>query len=340
MFPRVQSVTDELLEEIDRNMFHNPQGFRVDELIERYSVKVITQATLGYHSNAFSDKDDVTLRYMHAAHESASAENFATGLARLFPLLTSVLKPLDRKHKLWAGSLSRSAQCFVNLVKRDPQAACPVMRSLVAHSEITPEVSVSTSHTDSTSLPDKQSSHPPNPALIYTDQEKTEGVRLSEQDIVDQVMGLLNAGLGPLAVAMTFVLYCLATERQEQERVVEEIETITTSEDCVTLDELKRMKVLERFIMESMRMFPVAPGVSRECVKDCVLSGRTFTKGMVIRVMSGVMYKQEENFAQSRQFNPDRFPSSWLYGRSWYHEMACTSSLCRERHLQTGSEKR
>ena len=50
-------------------------------LMERFSVKVITEATLGYQSNAFSDEENVILRYMQAAHDSASAENLATGLA-------------------------------------------------------------------------------------------------------------------------------------------------------------------------------------------------------------------------------------------------------------------
>lgn len=67
------------------------------------------------------------------------------------------------------------------------------------------------------------------------------------------------------------------------------------------------MKALERFILESMRMFPVAPGVTRECVKDCVLSDRMFTQGMVVRIMSGVMYRQEDHFGHAHQFRPDRF---------------------------------
>ncbi|RUS73897.1 hypothetical protein EGW08_018348 [Elysia chlorotica] len=384
MFPVVQDITEDLLEEIERAMADSPQGFRVDELFERYSVQVITQATLGYHSNAFVDEDDAILRYMQAAHNSASAENFATGLARLFPSLINILKPLDYKHKYWAGILSRVASNFVHLTQKSSENACPVMRSLCAHSFPPPNLPTISRERNTTSSREGESRdslnmekmQPPsavnsnamhtqthsyskrkeeplsslpsqekivNEVNIYPE-KKTEnysqssnrlrsentnssssegnvpagrtapkpeqdnkGLVLNQQDIVDQVMGLLAAGLGPLAVAMTFVIHCLAVHGEEQERVYREIDNIALNTDTISLEELKRMKVLERFIFESMRMFPVAPGVSRECVEDCVISGHKFIRGMVVRVMSGVMYRQEENFAQFQEFNPDRF---------------------------------
>ncbi|GFO05442.1 cytochrome p450, partial [Plakobranchus ocellatus] len=294
MFPVFLTITDNLTDQLKKAMVQSPEGFRIDEFMERYSVKVIAQAFLGYPCNAFADEDDVVLRYVHAFHDSTSAENFITGLARLFPSLTTLLKPLDWKHKTWTRRMNREAQTFVNHTQTNSCQACPVMRSLIAHS-----ILAFKSKEDETEskLPSFNS--------------------LSEQDIADQVMGLLAAGLGPFAVTLTFIIYCMAVNEGEQEKVVEEIKATTSCKNIIDLEEIKRMKILERFIFEAMRVFPVAPGVTRECVEDCVIFGHEFRRGMVIRIMSGAIYRKEEHFEQFHKFMPDRFKNGGHLKNAW-----------------------
>ena len=103
------------------------------------------------------------------------------------------------------------------------------MNEMMIHPEVKrPEV-FQASESLHSKITKTESSHRREPVKSATSAISGQGSNspvFNEQDIVDQVMGLLAAGLGPLAVAMTFVIYCLAVHEDEQERVCREINDI------------------------------------------------------------------------------------------------------------------
>ncbi|BFZ15540.1 hypothetical protein BsWGS_18579 [Bradybaena similaris] len=291
MFPLIYDVTNNLIQWLDKAASGNPSGFYIDDAIERYSLDWFSQAALGYHSDALTNDKNLFLRYMRASHESMSPHNVVTGVAKLFPWTTAVLKPLDRQHRTLSSLQTREVTEFVRALKTDLAKLTASSCHGVIFNLITKRVSAVCHEAE---MSGEAVDHP----------RKSQ---LEEKEVVGEVSGLLGGGVGPFSSTLTFCLYCLAAYPCEQERLRTELANVTNTKDALDMDQLSSLPLMDRFIKETLRCYPVAPGVSRVCVDDCVLDGVQFKRGMVVRVMFSCMYNQEKHFPNPQSFSPDRF---------------------------------
>ncbi|CAG5122375.1 unnamed protein product, partial [Candidula unifasciata] len=293
MFPLIYDVTSNLIQWFEQAAQNNPSGFYIDDAIERYSLDWFSQAALGYHSDALTNEKNLLLRYMRASHESMSPDNLVTGLAKLFPWTTGVLKPLDRQHRTLSSLQTREVTDFVRELKV----------GLIIYNLITKKVSTVCDQRDSK-------------VESGSEAELTKRSHLEEREVVGEVSGLVGGGVGPFSSALTFCLYCLAAYPREQDRLRTELGDVCKAKDELSMDKLSRLPLMDRFIKETLRCYPVAPGVSRECMEDCELDGVHFKRGMVVRIMFSSMYAQEKYFPNPELFSPDSGDSSKVSHRA------------------------
>ncbi|XP_059178827.1 cytochrome P450 3A28-like [Physella acuta] len=290
MYPTINHVTNQLMTWFEGAIERSPNGFYIDDIMERYSLDWFAQASLGYHSDAMTNENNVLLRYMRASHQSMSPDNAIGGLAKLFPILSTWLKPFDKHHREMSRLQTRDVTRFIRSIQENISDFKTSSCDNIIHSLLTKRVASANSNNDL---------DPPR-------ETKNKSV-LQETEIVGEVSGLLGGGVGPIAAALTLCIYNLAVYEEEQMRLREEVEAVTSSKNEVTMDELCQLTVMDRYINETLRLYPVAPGVSRECVEDCTINNVTFTKGMVVRVMMSTINSREDIFPEPSRFNPDRF---------------------------------
>ncbi|KAH9498322.1 hypothetical protein Btru_006540 [Bulinus truncatus] len=297
MYPVMCDVTNQLIKLLGKSIHQWPQGFEIDDIIERYSLDWFARAALGYHSDALTNENNLQLRFMRASHESMSPSNAITGLAKLFPVLTSLLKPLDKTHRNLSKLQTSEVKNFIRSLLGDWTHNSENCCHNILYNLLTRKVA-------------RADSGQPDTVRSSRDTErgaKSQGrSHLREEEIVGEIAGLIGGGVGPIAATLTFCIYHLAIYEEEQMRLREELESVTQSTVAVTLDELGRLDCMERFIQETLRVFPVAPGVSRECLEDCSILGVHFKKGMVVRVMASTMHSREDLFTDHKGFHPDR----------------------------------
>lgn len=150
----------------------------------------------------------------------------------------------------------------------------------------------------------------------------SEDEELSDKQIVDELVTLMFGGSDSSANVDSFALMMLGMHQDIQDRVYEELKDIFGESDRpVCVEDLPHMKLLERVIKETMRLFPVGPIVARQAIDDICLGSYTIPKGTLLAVCIQAMHRDPNVWKDPMRFDPDRFlpenfskmkPSSYL----------------------------
>ncbi|KAG8145029.1 hypothetical protein E2320_013423 [Naja naja] len=119
---------------------------------------------------------------------------------------------------------------------------------------------------------------------------------------------MLIAAPDTLSVTLFFMLVLIAEHPQVEEAMVKEIGTVMGDRDIQT-DDMGKLKVVENFILESMRYQPVVDLVMRKALQDDVIDGYPVKKGTNIILNIGRMHKLEF-FPKPNEFSLDNFEKS------------------------------
>ncbi|KAF7383159.1 hypothetical protein HZH68_015008 [Vespula germanica] len=152
----------------------------------------------------------------------------------------------------------------------------------------------------------------PRILLDFFFESSHDGGKYSEQDIRDEINTIVIAGSDTSATTISFVLLMLATFPDIQNKVFEELNQIYGSSDPkyvrITHDDIKNMKLLERVIKETLRLFPAGPVIVRKVMQDIkVTKNWTIPKGSSAVFFIYNLHRNEKYWPQPLIFNPDRF---------------------------------
>ena len=90
------------------------------------------------------------------------------------------------------------------------------------------------------------------------------------------------------------------------ERLREEVMAICPSGN-IKYDQLTELKLTQAVIDETMRLYPPAPMLNRQCHEDVVISGREIKAGDNFLLCNYVMHRTERLWDNPLAFDPDRF---------------------------------
>ncbi|GMR62062.1 hypothetical protein PMAYCL1PPCAC_32257 [Pristionchus mayeri] len=128
----------------------------------------------------------------------------------------------------------------------------------------------------------------------------------------DEVHYELNASIfgahDTTSSTLTWIFWCLATQPQHQQRIYDEMTEIfgDSDRDC-TLEDLQEMDFTERFMKESMRVFPPIPTVGRELMSDFQMGKYLLPKGSEIFIAPHIIHHNPDVYPEPWKFDPDRF---------------------------------
>lgn len=133
--------------------------------------------------------------------------------------------------------------------------------------------------------------------------------KFSDENVCEEMDTIFVGSVDTSAITINGLTLMLAIHQEYQDRVFDEMREIFDDVDePVTIEHLSRMTFLELVIKESLRHFPIAPYLGRECTADFEINGGVIPKGSqvflnVIRTNKNPKYFGENAHA----FYPERF---------------------------------
>jgi cytochrome P450 len=103
--------------------------------------------------------------------------------------------------------------------------------------------------------------------IDITDKEQ----KWTNQELMEEVSVLIFGGSETTALIQSYILVMLAMHQDVQDKVYDEIVAILDGSRPPQAEDLSEMVYLERVIKETMRLFPVVPGVARQLDTDVQL---------------------------------------------------------------------
>lgn len=133
-----------------------------------------------------------------------------------------------------------------------------------------------------------------------------EGGRLSEQELVDEVLTILLAGHETTAQALTFTIDLLSRHPDARDRAIDEVAALPV-DGLADPAMLRELTWVDACMRESMRLWPPAPMTAREAIEDVEIGGWTIPKGgqAVIPILS--LHRDPSLWEDPMAFAPQRW---------------------------------
>ncbi|XP_069674683.1 cytochrome P450 4g15-like [Periplaneta americana] len=141
--------------------------------------------------------------------------------------------------------------------------------------------------------------------MIETSQD---GVVLTDDEIKEEVDTIMFEGHDTTAAGSSFFLCMMGIHQKYQEMCYQEMQNIFGDSDRpATFADTLEMKLLERCLLETLRMYPPVPIIARKLQEDIrlVSSDHIVPKGSTIIVATLRTHRSEEHWENPDVFNPD-----------------------------------
>lgn len=129
--------------------------------------------------------------------------------------------------------------------------------------------------------------------------------QLTDEEIVDEVVGLLAAGVDTPAVALSWVLHELTCHPEVERRVRDELDAVV-GDNAVTEEHVRSLEYLHQVIQETLRRY-AAYLLPSQADQDVELAGVRIPAGGVIAISLYAMHYDPRSFVDPERFDPDRW---------------------------------
>ena len=141
--------------------------------------------------------------------------------------------------------------------------------------------------------------------LISAVDPKT-GQGLSRRERRDNLIGFFIAGHETTALTLTWALYLVGMHKPTAERIRAEVQAVCGDRDII-YEDMEKLVFTRAVIDETMRLYPPAPMLNRECHEETQILGRKIEVGDTFLLCNYVMHRTERLWENPNAFDPDRF---------------------------------
>ena len=135
--------------------------------------------------------------------------------------------------------------------------------------------------------------------------EYEDGTKMTNDQLIDEILILFVAGHETTANALTFTLHLLANHPKVLEKAESEVKNFSI--DDLNFKSFAHLQYTKQCIEESMRLYPPAWITDRVALQDEQVGDFYFQKGTMIGVSIYEMHRYEAYWKNPQQYQPERF---------------------------------
>ncbi|MFB8008837.1 cytochrome P450 [Nocardia sp. NPDC056000] len=143
-------------------------------------------------------------------------------------------------------------------------------------------------------------------ALLMDAADPETGYRYSDQEIHDELMTFIGAGMETTATALTWVWQLLAENPRARERLYAEVDSVLGDRPATAAD-LERLPWTQAVIAETMRMLPPVIGLARTAKERDTLAGYSIEPGTTVAIVIHGVHHHERVWDRPDDFDPGRY---------------------------------
>ncbi|MBC9796862.1 cytochrome P450 [Sinomicrobium weinanense] len=161
---------------------------------------------------------------------------------------------------------------------------------------------------------------------MFLHSEYDDGTKMTNDQLIDEILILFVAGHETTASALTFTLFLLANHPEELERARAESLRLKNSEEA--LEALGKMEHITCCIEESMRLYPPVWVMDRISLEDDTVEKYAVKKGTLFGISVYEMHRNPEYWEDPETFNPGRFSENGNKRNEAYMPFGAGPRLC------------
>lgn len=145
--------------------------------------------------------------------------------------------------------------------------------------------------------------------LLLNESENSEAGKLNDVELREEVDTFMFEGHDTTTAGICWALYLLGHNPKIQEDVYEELKNIFSDDPDrkITMKDLNEMKLLERVIKETLRLYPSVPFISRYMEEEIQLGKYLVPKLTTAVVHIFYLHRDPNVYPEPEVFDPDRF---------------------------------
>jgi cytochrome P450 len=143
-------------------------------------------------------------------------------------------------------------------------------------------------------------------SLLISAGQDENGEGLSRGEQRDNLIGFFIAGHETTALTLTWALYLVGSHKPTVDRIREEVVALCSDND-ITYKDISSLTFTQAVIDETMRLYPPAPMLNRECHEATTVHGRDIEVGDTFLLCNYVMHRTERLWDEPLVFDPARF---------------------------------
>ncbi|XP_011707251.1 PREDICTED: cytochrome P450 4C1-like [Wasmannia auropunctata] len=149
------------------------------------------------------------------------------------------------------------------------------------------------------------------------DDVTSKSCEVSDENFLDDIRNFLVAIQNTTTEVASFIMLMLGMHTEVQEKLREEI-LVTFNNDKVDAQRLLSMRYFQMVFQETLRLFPIAPALSRELTGDIKLESCTLPEGCYIMIPIFAIHRNPAYWHKPLEFIPERFSAENSSSRPRY----------------------
>ena len=129
---------------------------------------------------------------------------------------------------------------------------------------------------------------------------------MTAERIYSEGITLMLAGHETTANGLSWFWYLMASHPEARRRMLDEIDTVL-QQRTPTLHDIPKLKWTMACFDESMRLYPPAYGITRQCLEDDVVGGHPVKAGTTAWILMCNIHRDPRYWPEPDRFDPERF---------------------------------